>query len=258
MKRILVALGMLLLGASIAGAQRIDLTYVTDLHPSGAIKTGEPVTFMLNWNNGPDTIIGWTSGFRFYMVGGGARSAVSVDEEYYVAQAQAAGQDGGQYVNTFSVNGTGADTIGLGAFRIFEIGMLPYHNDTIAVFTVTVDTSSHLDVFCIDSCRYPPTNRWVWAAQGSQPRLPAWAGPHCFTCVLPDWTWICGDVNFDAHGPNIVDLNYLVQYLYAGGPPPPYPPVADINGADGVINIVDLTQLVEYMFSGGAPPDCGW
>lgn len=74
-----------------------------------------------------------------------------------------------------------------------------------------------------------------------------------------DWLFlgaICGDVNADGDGPNIVDLTYLVAYLFGGGDPPPIEEAADVNG-DGNVNIVDLTDFVNYLFDGGPEPDCG-
>jgi hypothetical protein len=67
----------------------------------------------------------------------------------------------------------------------------------------------------------------------------------------------CGDVNGDGQGPNIVDVTYLVNYLFGGGPPPPDMDAADMNGGDGIVNVVDLTRLVGYLFGGGPAPDCG-
>lgn len=62
-----------------------------------------------------------------------------------------------------------------------------------------------------------------------------------------------GDVNGDGNGPNIVDLTYLVEYLFGGGDEPPCDEEADVN-ADGATNIVDLTYLVGYLFGNGSPP----
>lgn len=64
-----------------------------------------------------------------------------------------------------------------------------------------------------------------------------------------------GDVNFDNAGPNIVDLTYLVAYLFGGGPTPPCLDEANVNGdASATPNIVDLTWLVAFLFGGGPPP----
>lgn len=65
---------------------------------------------------------------------------------------------------------------------------------------------------------------------------------------------IRGDENYDMQGPNIVDLTYLVAYLFGGGAPPPCEEEGDVN-ADGGTNIVDLTALVAYLFGGGSPPE---
>lgn len=75
---------------------------------------------------------------------------------------------------------------------------------------------------------------------------------------LPDY--LCGDVNGDDNGPNIVDITHLVAYLFTGGPEPPVIETADLDGPpyDRVVNIVDVTHLVGYLFAGGPDPDCGF
>ncbi len=62
-----------------------------------------------------------------------------------------------------------------------------------------------------------------------------------------------GDVNQDLQGPNIVDLTYLVAYLFSAGAEPPCFQEGDVN-ADESVNIVDLTYLAAYLFGGGSPP----
>jgi len=67
-------------------------------------------------------------------------------------------------------------------------------------------------------------------------------------------TWLCGDANGDDII-NILDITFLISYLYLGGPPP-FPLVAvDIN-SDGVINVLDVTYLISYLYMGGSPPNC--
>lgn len=57
---------------------------------------------------------------------------------------------------------------------------------------------------------------------------------------------------------NIVDLTFLVSYLFGGGPEPICLEEGDMN-ADGIdepiVNIVDLTYIVAYLFSGGPQPE---
>ena len=68
----------------------------------------------------------------------------------------------------------------------------------------------------------------------------------------------CGDINFDLVGSNILDLTYLVDFIFRGGPPPTHLDAADLDGSGGLSNIVDLTNLVDFIFRGGLKPTCGW
>ena len=52
---------------------------------------------------------------------------------------------------------------------------------------------------------------------------------------------------------DVGDLVFLVNYMFAGGPPPPFEPDGDVNG-DDTVDIGDLVYLVNYMFAGGPPP----
>jgi len=69
-------------------------------------------------------------------------------------------------------------------------------------------------------------------------------------------TFICGDINNDLLGPNILDLNYLVNYIFRGGPLPPIIAASDLNGSGGNPNIVDLNIIVNRIFRGGSLPTC--
>ncbi|MFQ5498718.1 MAG: S8 family serine peptidase [Candidatus Zixiibacteriota bacterium] len=70
-----------------------------------------------------------------------------------------------------------------------------------------------------------------------------------------DMVLVCGDVDGSGSGPDIVDMTYLVDYLFGGGPPPPHMAMADVNG-DGSLDILDLTFLVDFLFGTGLPPVC--
>lgn len=52
---------------------------------------------------------------------------------------------------------------------------------------------------------------------------------------------------------NVVDLIYLVDYLFFDGPPPPCMEEADVDGS-GAINVADVTHLVDFLFFGGPAP----
>jgi Peptidase family M28 len=76
-----------------------------------------------------------------------------------------------------------------------------------------------------------------------------------FECIPPT---CCinnrGNANGDAgDAVNVVDLTFLVQYLFQGGAAPPCKEEADVV-VNGSVNVVDLTTLVQRLFQGGPPP----
>jgi hypothetical protein len=66
--------------------------------------------------------------------------------------------------------------------------------------------------------------------------------------------WICGDVN-DNGLINVLDITYLITFLYRQGPPPPHPDAADVDN-DGNTNLLDITYLIDYLYRQGPAPDC--
>jgi len=68
--------------------------------------------------------------------------------------------------------------------------------------------------------------------------------------------WSCCVVRSDVDHSgaiNVVDLTYLVDYLFFEGPAPPCFEEGDVDGSTA-INVVDLTYLVDYLFFSGPPP----
>ena len=70
-----------------------------------------------------------------------------------------------------------------------------------------------------------------------------------------DVFYICGDIDHDGADVNISDLTYFVDYMFAGGPPPPVVSSADVN-ASGSVDVSDLTFMVDFLFASGPPPEC--
>jgi len=64
---------------------------------------------------------------------------------------------------------------------------------------------------------------------------------------------IRGDVNHDGLDANILDLTYLVDRIFRGGPPAFCAVEADLNSDGTPSNIIDLTFLVDRIFRGGPP-----
>jgi rhodanese-related sulfurtransferase len=67
--------------------------------------------------------------------------------------------------------------------------------------------------------------------------------------------YVCGDANTDS-SVSVVDVVYLINYLFRGGPPP-YPlDIGDVN-CDESITLADIVFLINYMFRQGTLPcDC--
>lgn len=64
----------------------------------------------------------------------------------------------------------------------------------------------------------------------------------------------CGDVNGNC-AINILDVTYLISYIYKGGTLPVPPEAGDANG-NGSTNILDATYLINYLYKGGPEPIC--
>ncbi len=65
---------------------------------------------------------------------------------------------------------------------------------------------------------------------------------------------VCGDVN-GSGTTNLLDITFLIAYLYQDGPAPELPEIADVN-SDGNINILDITYYISYLYKDGPELNC--
>ncbi len=178
--RFFVLLSMMVLGCyGLAGAQSISLDHTDGLIDATHLDTGVPVTFYLRVTGDATNHKGITNGFRVYS-NDGATWGSTIGDTVGLGRAQF---DGGFFINTFSIDGSGADTIGFGGFVFFGSG-LPANYDDVA-YTIDIGPLSAADngkQICLDSSFYPPSGVWKWAGPDA---FPAWDGPHCFTIGPP-------------------------------------------------------------------------
>jgi hypothetical protein len=74
-------------------------------------------------------------------------------------------------------------------------------------------------------------------------------GDNCVCCDEP------GDA--DNNGVlNILDVTYIINYLYKNGPEPVCPDEADPD-KNCAPNILDVTYIINYLYKNGPPPECG-
>lgn len=72
---------------------------------------------------------------------------------------------------------------------------------------------------------------------------------------IAQWTQrICGDVDGDDIL-NILDIVYLINYLYKDGPSPQPSYAGDIN-ANGIVELADIIYLIRYIYESLASPNC--
>jgi hypothetical protein len=78
---------------------------------------------------------------------------------------------------------------------------------------------------------------------------------HHLEITLQLGEFVCGDANFNG-AINILDVSYLIEFLYLDGPAPIPFESGDANG-NSAINILDITYLIAYLYQGGpAPANC--
>jgi len=95
-------------------------------------------------------------------------------------------------------------------------------------------------------------------------------GPFPYTCAVHPFLMIdtifmtpppscCialrGDFNGDGNNATVLDLTYLIDDIFRGGPASPCPEEADINNDGQISTVNDLTFLIDLIFRGGVAPD---
>jgi hypothetical protein len=66
--------------------------------------------------------------------------------------------------------------------------------------------------------------------------------------------FLCGDVNGD-ESINMLDIIYLISFLYKNGPEPDPIQLADVN-SDYSTNMLDILHMISFQYKGGPEPVC--
>ncbi len=67
--------------------------------------------------------------------------------------------------------------------------------------------------------------------------------------------FVCGDGNGDGLV-NLLDITFLINYLYKQGSAPDPIEAADVNN-DGLVNLLDITYMINFLYNNGPDPNCG-
>lgn len=114
------------------------------------------------------------------------------------------------------------------------------------LFATVIYTVEDTGTICLDTLFFPPYNTLMFA-YGLEPIgfVPKFRSK-CFRLA----PYLCGDANGDGLV-NVVDLVYLVNYVFKLGPSPIFR--SDVN-CDDLVEVEDLVYLIQYVFKLGIPP----
>lgn len=227
--------------ATCYGASEIVLDRVTSLYSGDTVLGGCSVEFTFRLTNADgNTIVGFVNGFRVWTYRYGAYTdnfdpiaydtlPIGWDTIY----------DGGFFLNPFSVDGAGEDTIGFNGFKIFGSG-IPDGFDQ-PVWWVRTRPYADGDTLCIDSSWYPPAGEWLWSTIPAGTIYPDWHGPYCFLVYLCP----CGPPEFTNCVPSLAFAHCATaQYTFCAEDlinPPGYPFTFKLLSGPGMINQISDT-----------------
>lgn len=139
------------------------------------------ITFYLRVTGGTIDYGAIANGFRVYSDDGAEWSGLVGDTVYVGFRSLF---DLIFAIQTFSVTGNGADTVGFGGSKMFNTGLpAGFDEEAYSITVGPIETAHHGKTICLDSSYYPPTGSWKWA--GATDAFPDWDGPHCYTVVDP-------------------------------------------------------------------------
>ena len=167
-----------LLAAPAFGQAQVSVDHVDGLIGINTLGTGHDIRFFIRFtNNTGYTVAGSTNGFRVYSPDGAQWTPLSYD----TTGAITAGMIEQQFFNPFSNDGSGADTIGFGGFKIFSSG-IPNGFDAVVMYLETkVNSFWDGKTLCLDTAFYYPAGFWLWSIPDDADVYPEWDGPHCYT-----------------------------------------------------------------------------
>ncbi len=165
------------------GQTQMNLDHVEGLTPELTLTADgiTPIIFHIGMNNtSGSNIKGWTNGFHVYTTTGAQWTIPASDTIGYYTGVILPSMAEQKFVNQFSVDGIGADTVGFGGFSLFAPGIPTDLNEIVWTINIgTIDPAYNGGEICLDTSFYPPAGGWSWSTP-SGPVLPTWGGPQCF------------------------------------------------------------------------------
>jgi len=136
-----------------------------------------------------------------------------------------------------------ADSFHFQLDRYHDFSSIPLIEDTSGLVATSFTLPFSLGTDSVFYWRYRSYETGAWSAFS-----------RTFAAYMVTGEYVCGDADRNM-SINILDVTFLINYLYKGGPAPEPEEAGDANG-DGNINILDVTYLINYLYKGGEPPIC--
>jgi len=140
--------------------------------------------------------------------------------------------------------------------------LLPHSLRRCYTLKFKIPAGQPLGSFCVDNIFFPPAGIWEFYGDHSNRIVPNYNGcvnqsvanPDCPAVCFPMAVidYICGDADGDGEV-NVVDMVFLMNYIFMAGPAP-YPYDAGDTNCSGRVNIGDVGYLIEYIFAAGPQP----
>ncbi len=117
----------------------------------------------------------------------------------------------------------------------------------IATAWFTVEPAMEEQLIIIESDSFGPNNAVIVSPAPQYPYIPS-------ISIIPGFSFLCGDANND-DVINILDVVFLINYIYKNGPDPAIPESIDVNNDENA-NILDIVFLINFLYKNGPYPAC--
>ena len=194
----LVGVLALILTAGPVAAQSglTSLDHVTGLDANGRLSATDTIKFHIRiTNNTGSNIVTYTQGFRIWSPENITWDTTLGETTGVITSAMVENF----FLNPYSTDGAGSDTIGFGGFRLFNPGIADGFDEIVwRILIPPLGKENHGASICLDSTFYGFNNPFLWVLTGAVGFYPDWDGPHCFvidSCAFqpdPDGDGIAG------------------------------------------------------------------
>lgn len=139
---------------------------------------------------------------------------------------------------------------------IFMIGGTAVYADPVppgdGLLATMIFTVFDTGRICFDTTFFPPAATLIFVTIFDGHATPFYPVFKKRSFVFTECVYSWSDPNYDGNT-DIVDVVYLVNYIFRSGPPPCVEKSGDLS-CDDEVTVVDIVYLIGYLFKGGPAP----